>query len=103
MGVGGQLALYLGFQARDLIRGVATTGSVLATPPKDSLAGQRLAFFVVAGAKDPIAKDVAEIKTKLAEKRFPVIHREVADMGKEYLDRRTFEELIRWIDSLDRL
>jgi S1-C subfamily serine protease/predicted esterase len=103
MAVGGQLAMYLGFQARDLIRGVATTGSVLATQPKDNLAGQRLAFFVVAGAKDPIAKDVAEIKAKLTEKKFPVIHREVADMGKEYLDRRTFDELVRWIDSLDRL
>ena len=36
MGVGGQLAFYLGFNARDLVRGVATTGAVLATTPKDN-------------------------------------------------------------------
>jgi S1-C subfamily serine protease/predicted esterase len=103
MGVGGQLAFYLGLNARDLVRGVATTGAVLATSPKDNLAGQRLAFFIVAGAKDPLAKEIAAVKPKLAEKKLPVIHREVADMGKEYLDRKTFEEMIRWIDSLDKL
>jgi predicted esterase len=103
MGVGGQLAFYLGLNARDLIRGVATTGAVLATSPKDNLAGQRLSFFVVAGAKDPLVKDIAEVQSKLTEKKLPVIYREVADMGKEYLDRKTFEEMIRWIDSLDRL
>jgi S1-C subfamily serine protease/predicted esterase len=103
MGVGGQLAFYLGLNARDLVRGVATTGAVLATSPKDNLAGQRLAFFIVAGAKDPLLKEIAAIQPKLSEKKLPVIYREVADMGKEYLDRKTFEELIRWIDSLDKL
>lgn len=103
MGVGGQLAFYLGLNARDLVRGVATTGSVLATSPKDNLAGQRLSFFVVAGAKDPLLKDIAAVKPKLAEKKLLVIYREVADMGKEYLDRKTFEEMIRWLDSLDRI
>jgi hypothetical protein len=24
-------------------------------------------------------------------------------MGKQYLDRKTLEELVRWIDSMDRL
>jgi hypothetical protein len=24
-------------------------------------------------------------------------------MGHEYLDRKTLEELVRWIDSLDRM
>jgi S1-C subfamily serine protease/predicted esterase len=103
MGVGGQLAFYLGLNARDLIRGVATTGSVLATTPKDNLAGQRLSFFVVAGTKDPLLKEIAAVKPKLAEKKLQVIYREVADMGKEYLDRTTFEEMIRWLESLDRI
>jgi serine protease Do len=103
MGVGGQLAFYLGLNARDLVRGVATTGSVLATTPKDNLVGQRLSFFIVAGAKDPLLKEIAAVKPKLAEKKLQVIYREVADMGKEYLDRKTFEEMIRWLDSLDRI
>ena len=32
-----------------------------------------------------------------------VTQREVGEMGKEYLDRKTFDELVRWIDSLDKL
>jgi S1-C subfamily serine protease/predicted esterase len=103
MGVGGQMAIYLGFNARDLVRGVAATGAVLGTQPKDNLAGQPLSFFVVAGGKDPLAKEIAESAKQLTEKKFPVVHREVAEMGKEYLDAKTFAELVRWIDSLDRL
>jgi S1-C subfamily serine protease/predicted esterase len=102
MGVGGQMAFYLGFNARDLIRGVATTGSVLGTAPKPAEVGQRLAFFVVAGGKDPLAKDIAGVKGQLAEQKYPATFREVPEMGKEYLDRKTFEEMVRWIDSLDK-
>lgn len=102
MGTGGQMAFYLGLNARDLIRGVAATGAVLGIAAKDNLPAQRLAFFVVAGGKDPLAKEIAAIPAKLGEKRLPVVFREVAEMGREYLDRRTFDELVRWIDSLDR-
>jgi S1-C subfamily serine protease/predicted esterase len=103
LGVGGQMAYYLAFNARDLVRGAAVSGAALASSPRENLAGQRLSFFIVAGGKDPAAKDIAAAKPALNEKRFPVVFREVADMGKEYLDRPTFEELVRWIDSLDRL
>src|SRR5262249_6136876 len=54
MGLGGQFAFYLGLNARELIRGVATTGAALASAAKDNVADQRLAFFVVAGGKDPL-------------------------------------------------
>jgi serine protease Do len=102
MGVGGQMAFYLGFNARDMVRGVATTGAVLGTQPKPTEAGRRLAFFVVAGGKDPLAKEIAGVKPQLNEQKYAVTFREVAEMGKEYLDRRTFDELVRWIDSLDK-
>jgi S1-C subfamily serine protease/predicted esterase len=102
LGVGGQMAFYLGFQNRDLIRGVATTGSVL-TQPKDNQAAQRLAFFLVAGGRDPLVKAIAESRTKLAERGFPVVYREVADAGRQYLDFATLEEVVRWIDTLDKL
>ena len=81
----------------------ATSGATLAYQPRDGVSGQRLAFYVVAGAKDPLAKEIAAIKEKLEEKKYPVTQREVAEMGKEYLDRKTFDELVRWIDSLDKL
>jgi predicted esterase len=103
MGQGGQFAFYLGFQARDLIRGVATTGAVLANTPKEKDINKPLSFFIVAGGKDPLAKPIAETKTKLQEQKYSVIHREIPNMGHQYLDLKTLEEVVRWIDSLDRL
>jgi S1-C subfamily serine protease/predicted esterase len=102
IGVGGQMAFYLGLNARDVIRGVATTGAALSNQPKDNVASQRLSFFIVAGGKDPLAPAIAESKTKLTDHKFPVVYREVSEMGHEYLDTTTLNELVRWIDSLDR-
>lgn len=102
MGIGGQMAYYLGFHARDLIRGVATTGAVLTNPVKENLASQRLSFFLVAGGKDPLAPAIAETKSELAAHKFPVVYREIPEMGNQYFDALTLDELVRWIDSLDR-
>lgn len=103
MGVGGQMAFYLGFHARDLIRGVATTGAPLTSQPKERVVNQPLAFFLIAGGKDPLKDAIAESKTKLAENRYPVVYREIPNMGYQYLDDVTLDELVRWIDSLDRM
>lgn len=103
MGGGGALAFYLAFQARDVVRGVATTGSVNPHQPKENLANQRLSFYVVAGEKDPLVKSIEETKAKLLTQKFPVVYREIRDMGHQYLDEPTLDELIRWVDSLDRL
>lgn len=102
MGQGGQMAFYLGFQARDLIRGVATTSAVLGTQPKDPIPNQRLAFFIVAGTKDPNLQEIARSEKTLREKRYTVEYRTI-EMGRQYLDAKTLAELVRWIDSLDRL
>ncbi|HYT92400.1 MAG TPA: PDZ domain-containing protein, partial [Gemmataceae bacterium] len=101
MGVGGQMAVYLGFSSRDLIRGVATTGAVV-TQAKDNVATQRLAFYLAAGDRDPLAKAVADCRFKLIDHQLPVVYRELANRGREYLDERTLGELVRWIDALDR-
>jgi S1-C subfamily serine protease len=103
MGQGGQFAFYLGFHDRDFFRGVATTGAALANAPKEKVANQPVSFFVACGSKDPLAKSVADTKTKLTDQKYSVIHREIANMGHQYLDLKTLEELVRWIDSLDRL
>ena len=103
MGVGGQMACYLGFTQRDVFRGVAAVGSVLGTAPKENVATLPLSFFLAWGDKDPLAKDIAAGKAALDEKRFPVIAREMKEAGKEYLDVKVFEELLVWMDSLDRI
>ena len=103
MGNGGQMAFYLGFNARDVFRGVATIGAVLGTAPKENVANQPLAFFLAVGDKDPLLKEVEESKAALDAKRFPVAYRLLKESGKEYLDVQAFGELLNWLDSLDRL
>jgi S1-C subfamily serine protease/predicted esterase len=103
MGNGGQMAFYVGFHVRDVFRGVATLGATLGNPPKDNIANQPLSFFISAGDKDPLLKDIVESKDLLKEKRFPVIFREMKESGKEYFDLKTFNEFLDWLDSLDRI
>jgi serine protease Do len=107
MDQGGEMAFALGFRSRGLFRGVATTGSALSGNPRDKVANQPLSFFLIVGDKDPLRDSVKETKTKLIEKKFPVIYREIPNLGRQYIDGQlgidTLEELVRWIDSLDRL
>src|SRR5262249_46296350 len=72
MGVGGQMAIYLGFHSRDLFRGVATTGASVTGNPKERIANQPLSFFMVVGEKDPLREAVKDSKAKLAENHFSV-------------------------------
>jgi S1-C subfamily serine protease/predicted esterase len=103
MGNGGQMAYYVGFNARDVFRGVAAVGATLGTAPKDNVANQPLSFFICAGDKDPLLKDIVASKDLLAEKRFPVVFREMKESGKEYFDLKTFTDFLAWLDSLDRI
>ena len=103
IGIGGQMAFYVGFHARDVFRGVAALGAVLGTNPKDNEVAQPLSFFIAAGDKDPLLKDIVESKNQLVEKRFPVVFREMKESGKEYCDAATFTDLVLWLDSLDKI
>jgi S1-C subfamily serine protease/predicted esterase len=104
MGQGGQMAFYLGFHARDLVRGVATSGSALPGQPKEKVATQRLSFFMATGSKDPLAKSIAQSKKKLVNNKFSVAYEEIPERGQEYLgeDAKVFQDLVRWIEALDR-
>jgi serine protease Do len=103
MGVGGQFAFYLGFHNRDLVRGVATTGAALTSLAKENVLNQPLTFFLHAGGKDPLKNAVVDSRGKLLEQKYPVAYREDPDAGHQYLDEKALDELVRWIDSLDRL
>ncbi|HEY7424373.1 MAG TPA: hypothetical protein VH682_09115, partial [Gemmataceae bacterium] len=74
---------------------------------REKVANQPLDFFLVVGDKDPLRDAVKETKSKLTERKYPVIFREIKDMGRQYIDGRlgidTLDEIARWVDSLDRL
>ena len=63
--------------------------------------------IVVAGGKDPLRDAIADTVKKLLDQKYPVVLREVAEMGHQYIDGGAgvpvMDELVRWIDSLDRL
>jgi poly(3-hydroxybutyrate) depolymerase len=103
MGVGGEMAFYLAFHNRDLYRAVATTGAPLTVEPKERQATQPLSFYIVAGEKDPLKDLIKDGQKKLADHKYSAAYREVKNMGQQYLDLPTLKELVRWIDSLDRL
>jgi len=104
MGNGGNLAFYLAFDMRDTVRGVATVGGALTNPSKPNVANQRCSFFLIAGARDPWIEAIRTSPPKLTEHNHPVIYKEIPDQGNGYiLDADLMRQLIRWIDSLDRL
>src|SRR5262249_58030004 len=81
MGLGGEMAFSLGFNARPLIRGVAVTGAGLTSNPKEKVAAQPLAFFLAVGGKDPLKGAVDDTKKKLVEFKYPAILRQAAETG----------------------
>lgn len=107
MGQGGEMALYMGFHDRALIRGVAPVGAGLIGNPREKVINEPLSFFLVVGGKDPNKGSVTETKEKLIKFKYPTIHREITNMGVEYINGKagvpTLEELVRWMDSLDRM
>lgn len=103
MGAGGLMAYFLGFNKRDLVRGVAVVGSPMGSTPKDRAPGQPLAFFLVVGDRDPAREAVEQTRQKLADKRFAAVLRLMGEAGSVYLDNASLETLVDWIDTLDRL
>jgi len=102
MGSGGMMAYRMGLVDRDLIRGVVTTGAAMPMQPGETQTSQRLSFFLITGDRDPQAKLISESKDKLIEMKYPVLFREVPNMGHQYPGAETVKEIARWIDSLDR-
>ena len=67
------------------------------------MANQPLSFYLVAGEKDPLRGPIKDSKEKLSAAKHTAVYVELKDMGHQYFDRATLDELVRWIDSLDRM
>ncbi|HEY2881387.1 MAG TPA: PDZ domain-containing protein [Pirellulales bacterium] len=98
--VGGTVAYYFGSTNRDLVRGIAAINAALpsAIPVPESDPVQRLAIFSTSAKKSPpaIAKGVAQLR----EAKHPVTE---VNLGEEVrpLTAVEYNQLARWIDSLD--
>ncbi len=101
---GGAMAYLVALANRDVVRGVAVIDAPIparAQPPEND-AVQRLAVYSAAAEESRLGEQIAATIKLLTDRKFPVTQR---DLGKEprYLDAAELDELVRWIDSLDRL
>jgi predicted esterase len=101
MGIGGQMAIHLGFNNRDLFRGVVATGAV-ASNPRENIKDQRLAFYIASGELDPLVEFISKSAARLVELNYPVTFRKIEGRGREYFQAAQRNEVAAWIDSLDK-
>jgi serine protease Do len=101
---GGGLAYLIAFLHQDLVRGVAAVDAPLPArahaPATDPI--RRQAFHLTYGQSSKQAAAVGEGVKQLQERKYPVtVH--VVDGEGRYLNDSELAELVRWIDTLDRL
>jgi serine protease Do len=104
-GAGGAMAYLTGFRLRDVVRGVvavdATIPLLLARPP-DNDPIERLSIVVIAYADSKLQARVQRNVDLLREMKYPVIRKELPT-AKPDLDDQTRAEVLRWIDTLDKI
>ena len=101
MARGGDMAMHLAFNHRDLFKGALVAGTT-ALHIKDNVANQRLSFLLFGGDLDPLQKSIADSRTKLAERRYPAFYRPMPERGREYLAAKDIAEAFRWLETLDQ-
>jgi hypothetical protein len=104
---GGELAYLVAFRNRELIRGVAAVEAAPERPPVETASAQndpahRLAFYVAAADKSPVARLVQMTVAILRTMKYPVTVKSLGPQPR-YLEGNEIGELARWIDMLDRI
>lgn len=98
---GGAIAFVTTFGNRDLVRGVAAVGASVParTRPPANDPAERLAIYMANEPKSQLAARNQAVVKALREMRYPVVTRETA----KYLSDEQLDELLRWVDTLDRI
>ena len=100
---GGSMAYYVAMTQRDLVRGLAPIAAPLpmrmGRPTTDPV--QPLMIFSVSSEQSDAATRIAAGERLLAQAAFPVISRVLGGAERD-LNEQELDELIRWIDTLDR-
>jgi len=101
---GGVMAYLAAFAHRDLIRGVAAIDAALParTPPPTNDPIHRLAFFAGKAEKSPHAPRIDAGVARLRKMGFPVTVKDLGAVSRRLL-AEDLSELVRWIDTLDRI
>ncbi len=101
---GASLAYLVGFTHQELIRGIAAVDAALPArtraPANDPIL--RLAFYTTTAEKSPLAPRIDAGVKQLRSMKYPVTVRSQGDFARE-LNKEEQAELVRWIDTLDRI
>jgi hypothetical protein len=99
---GGRLAYLVAFAARDFVHGVATIDAPLEIPTPENEPTHRMAFYLAKAERSRAGRQVDQTIAGLRALKYPVT---VKSLGPEARDLNLEElsELLRWIDTLDRI
>ncbi|MGH7193088.1 MAG: hypothetical protein ACREJM_06075, partial [Candidatus Saccharimonadales bacterium] len=100
--LGGAVAYSVAFGLREAIRGVAALQSPLVGLPPDNDPVYRLDFYLTTAPKAKFAGQIEGAIKRLRELKYAVTVHEQADAAAELTDDEA-AELLRWIDSLDKI
>src|SRR5581483_4679445 len=96
---GGTLAWMLAFEAPDMVRGVAAVQAALPKAPPDNNPEHRFSTAFIVTSKEADAGNKGA--KALRDRKYPVVSKQVESM--RYLDDDEFAEMLRWLDSLDKI
>lgn len=99
---GGAMAFVLAFNLRDIVRAVAAVDAPLPLPPPENDPLKRLSVLLTTARASRYAGQIEAAVTALRQRKFPVT---VIDQGEQgrYLSDDEFAQLLRWLDSLDKI
>ena len=98
----GAMSFMTAFTHRDLVRGVASVNSPIpsSAPMVFNEPIQRLAAYIIGPKEGRLAKRIEVNVKQLGETKIPVTHQPT---GQTEFDDDLRSELLRWIDTLDRI
>jgi len=99
---GGSMAFLSAFHNRESIRAVAAVEAAPMSPPPENDPPHRLAIYIASAAKSPSAAPIEWTVTMMRQMKIPVVVKSLGATPR-YLNATELAELVRWIDTLDRI
>jgi serine protease Do len=99
---GGALAFMAAFRNHAAIRAVAAVEAAPTGRPPENDPLHRLAVYVASAGTSQAAKAIQRATAAMRKMRIPVVVKDLGDTPR-YLNAEELAELVRWIDTLDRI
>jgi serine protease Do len=99
---GGSVAFASAFHNRESIRAVAAVEAAPMVPPPENDPSHRLAVYIASAAKSPAAVPIKAAVAAMRQMKIPVVVKTLGATPRPLNDAE-LAELVRWIDTLDRI